>query len=288
MKRQSILGAIAALGIISGSIAATTLMGTTPARADDWPSSGDRPAWSQRCDRDWDNAYCNPKVNPNGGRDWSDSEFNRDRDSWNGDRDREYSREQDRWGNSDRGTEQERDREYWRSQQHRSSSARLAEGTYIPTYPDRSGRRIVLRGSERYPLTLIVSQDVGSSRRGRVTLPRNSRIEGELVPTGRGYRFEANRVRFPNGQQARIWAVSNAIRQNDGDDRDDRRDANRSNGAGLILSSILGRSNSSSSSVSGDIYDRYPNAQRDLVVIYPDRSLDLRLTRDFVMDWRNF
>jgi Ni/Co efflux regulator RcnB len=279
MKRQSILGAVTALGIISSSIASTTLMGTTAALADDWSNSNDRPAWSQRCDRDWDNTYCNPKVAPIGDRDWSDPYFNRNQSLGNG--------EQDRWGNSDRVTERERDSEYWRNQQ-RSSSARLPEGTDIPTYFDRGGRRIVLRRSERYPLTLIVSQDVGYSRRGRVTLPRNSRIEGELVPTRNGYRFEANRVRFPNGQQQKIWAVSNTLRQNNVYDRDVRRDDNLSSGAGGILGSIFGRSNSTDDRVRGDIYDRYPNAQRDVAIISPDRSLDLRLTRDFVMDWRNF
>jgi hypothetical protein len=243
MERQGILRAIVALGIISGSIVSTPLIGASAARAADWPSSGALAQWNNR--------------------------------------------EQDRWGNPDRSTEQERDRENWRNQ-NRSSNARLAEGTYIPTYPERSGRRIVLRRSERYPLTLVVSQDVGSSRRGRAILPRDSRIEGELVPTGRGYRFEANRVRLPNGQQATLLAVSNTIRQNDFNYRDNRRDIDLSSGAGSILGAIFGRSNSSDDRSRGDIYDRYPNERRDLVVIYPDRSLELRLTRDFVRDWRNF
>jgi hypothetical protein len=288
MKPQNIFGAVTALGILSSSIASTTLMGTTAALADDWPNSNDRPAWSQRCDRNWDNAYCNPKVNPNNNQGWSDPNFDRNQDTWNRDGDQGYSRDQDQWRNSNQGQWQSRDQEYWRNHR-KSSSVRLSEGTSIPAYPERAGRRIVLRGQERYPLTLIVSQDVGrSSGRGFAALPRNSRIEGELVPDLNGYRFEANQVRFPNGQQSRIWATSNVVRQNDAYDRDYRRDSTSSTRGESLLSTIFGRSNSSDSTVRGDIYGRYPNDRQDLVVISPDQSLNLRLTRDFVMDWRNF
>jgi hypothetical protein len=279
MKRQNILGAITALGLISGSMASASLIGTTAVQADDWSSSDDRPAWSQRCDRNWDNAYCNPKVDDSRAQGWIDSVQVRNQDPW--------IRNQDRWDNS-RGQWQSRDPDQWQDQD-RSRRARLSAGTYIPTYSDRYGRRIVLRRQERYPLTLVVSQDIlgRPSHRGRVALPRNSRIEGELVPTRDGYRFEAERVRFPNGRYEQIWALSNVVRQNDRYDRYDRRDANVSSGAASILSSILGRTNSNSS-VLGDVFDRYPNARRELVVIYPDQSLDLKLTRDFVVDWRNF
>jgi hypothetical protein len=300
MKLQSIFGAVTALGILSSSIAATTLMGTTAAFADDWPNSNDRPAWSQRCDRNWDNAYCNPKVNPNNNQRWSEQDFNRNQDTWNQDGDQGYSRDPDQWRNSNQGQWQSRDREYWRNHR-RTFTVRLSEGTSIPAYSERSGRRIVLRGQERYPLTLIVSQDVGrTSRGGVVALPRNSRIEGELVPSPNGYRFEANQVRLPNGQQSRLWATSSVVRQNNDDayDRDYRRDSTSSTRGESLLSAIFGRSNSSDSAVRGDIYsrypderypnERYPNDRRDLVVINPDQSFDLRLTRDFVMDWRNF
>jgi hypothetical protein len=297
MKRQSILRAVTALGIISGSIASVTLMGTNAALADDWPDSNDRPAWSQRCDRNWDNAYCNPKVNSNHNQDWSDPDQNQNQDSlhryewrnrnqgsWNGNRDQWENRDQDplsqdQWDN--------RNPDQWQTQK-RAFGARLSSGKSIPAYPERSGRRIVLRRYERYPLTLVVSQDVSQMYRGRAVLPRNSRIEGELVPVRDGYRFEADRVRFPNGRQERIWAVSNTFGTNDTYDRNDRNEAQVSSGAAGILSAILGRSTSSNSTVIGDVFDRYPNSRRDLVVIYPQRSLDLRLTRDFVMDWRNF
>jgi hypothetical protein len=248
------------------------MMGTSAAIADDWQRSGQQPAWSQRCDRNWDNDYCNPKVNSPRDPEWDSNQDqwqNHDSDQWRRDQERWQSRDQDEWRNRDR-----------------YSRSRLASGTYIPTFPERQ-RRIVLRRSESYPLTLIVDQSVGETRRGQAVLPRGSRIEGELVPRRSGYRFESNQVRFPNGRSQDFWSVSDIIRSDRAFDRNDRNDANVSNGALSILAAILGRSNASNSVVLGDAYERYPNSRRDLAVIYPDR-IDLRLTRDFVTDRRNF
>lgn len=271
MKSQRILGSMTALGIAGSAVFALTV-GTSPASADDWPSSNQQPAWSQRCDRDWDNDYCNPKANSNRSEAWD-----RNQDRWQSRDPDEWDRNQDKWS--------DRDQSEWRNQD-RYSRTRLLSGTYIPTSPERQ-RRVVLRRSERYPFTLVVTENVGEmNRRGRAILPRGSRIEGELVPTRSGYRFESDQVRFPNGKRERIWAVSSTIRSNNTFDRNDRNETNVSNGALTILSSILGRSDSSNT-ILGDVFERYPNSRRDLAVIYPER-IDLRLTRDFVKDWRNF
>ncbi|WP_404786383.1 hypothetical protein [Altericista sp. CCNU0014] len=280
MKSTRMLGSIAALGIISCS-AVSAITTATAALADDWQSSDKRPAWSQRCDRDWDNEYCNPKTNTNRLEDWSGQE------RWQTVQDRWDDRNEDRWWNPNLNRWEYRNEDR-SSDRNRFFRNRLLEGTYIPAYPERR-RRIVLRRSERYPLTVVVSEDVrGTLRRGRTVLPRNSRIDGELVPVRGGYRFESDRVRFPNGRSERIWAVSQVIGLNNTYDRYDRSEANLSSGAAGILGAILGRPNSSSSVILGDVFDRYPNSRRDLVVLYPDRSLDLRLTRDFATDWRNF
>jgi hypothetical protein len=282
MKSTRMLGSIAALGIISSSVVSAMTIGTA-ALADDWQSSDERPAWSQRCDRDWDNEYCNPKINVNRSENWSGQErWETIQDRWD-----DRARDSDRWWNRDLNRWEYRD-DNQRSNRNRFVRNQLSEGTYIPAYPERR-RRIVIRRSERYPLTVVVSENVnGTLRRGRTILPRDSRIDGELVPFRGGYRFESDRVRFPNGRSEKIWAVSNAISLNNTYDRYDRSEANLSTGAAGILDAILGRPNSSRGVILGDVFDRYPNSRRDLVVLYPDRSLDLRLTRDFVMDWRNF
>jgi hypothetical protein len=255
MKSTRMLGSIAALGIISSSVVSAMTIGTA-ALAEDRQLFDQRPAWSQR----WETVQ----------------------DRWD-----ERERDSERWWNRDLNRWEYRDNNQ-RSERNRFSRNQLSEGTYIPAYPERR-RRIVLRRSERYPLTVVVSENVnGTFRGGRTILPRNSRIDGELVPVRGGYRFESDRVRFPNGRSERIWAVSNVISINNVYDRYDRSEANLSTGAAGILDAILGRSASSRSVILGDVFERYPNSRRDLVVLYPDQSLDLRLTRDFVMNWRNF
>ncbi len=250
MKSQRIFGSIAALGLAVSSITSAMMIGASQAIADDRPSLNDRPTLN----RDWNRIQV---QNP--------------------------------WGNEDQGQLQRRDQGQFQNQD-RFSRNRLSAGTTISAYPERR-QRIVLRRSERYPLTLVVSEDVGEfsrSRRGRAILPRGSRIEGELVPTRSGYRFESRQVRLPNGRNEEFWAISRSIRPNSSFDRYDRNLDGASSGAQGILNAILGRSNSSGSVYSGDVFERYPNARRDLVVIYPDQTLDLRLTREFVRDQRNF
>lgn len=283
MKRKRLFGSIGVLGAIACSIVSAMTLGTAAARADDWPATNERPAWSQRCDRDWDNEYCNPKTKANRSEKWDDpQDWRQVQDRWG-----QQNQDADRWWNRDLGRWETRDEDR-RSSQNRFFRNRLSAGTYISAYPERR-RRIVLRRSESYPLTLIVNSDLGGNfRRGRTVFPPNSRIEGELVPARGGYRFESDRIRFPNGRSERIWATSNILSLDNAYDRDDRSEANVSSGAAGILNAILGRLSSSNSVILGDIFERYPNSRRDLVVFYPDRTLDLRLTRDFVADWRGF
>ncbi len=257
MKSQRIFGSIAALGLAVSGITSVMTIGAPKALADDnWIFSKDRPVWNQRCDRNWDSEYCNPKINPGSNGQWSN---------------------QGQWQNQDK-----------------FFGYRLSAGTTILAYPERR-QRIVLRRSERYPLTLVVSEDVGGGggawrfRNSRAVLPRGSQIEGALVPTQNGYRFESSRVRLPNGRREQIWAISNTIRPNNSFDRYDRNSDGVSSEAQRILNAIIfGRANTSGSIYSGDIFARYPNSRRDLVVIYPDQTLKLTLTREFVRDQRNF
>jgi hypothetical protein len=154
-------------------------------------------------------------------------------------------------------------------------------GTAIPTSIDNQRQIVLRRGArDRASLTLIVNRDV-ANRWGRVVIPRDSRrIEGELIYRDGGYRFESDRIRFPNGRSEDISAVSRIIDRNDDYYDRGRRRTNVSNAAVLIISSIL--SGSSNSNVFGDIFDpRDSGSRRGEIFIYPDRDLNLRLTRDF-------
>jgi hypothetical protein len=258
MERRRIVGSLVAASMVLAGFVMPLTLNPTIARADDeewrWEDHDQR----ARCDRfPWSND-CQRDRND---RDWRDRDNNAD--GWN---------RNDRWN---RGTDR-----------------RLSSGTLIPARVER-GRRIVLRRDEEYPLRLRVTDDVRSNYRGRVVIPEDSVIEGNLIPYRDGYRFEAEEIRLRNGGTEDIEAVSSTLY---GDDREDRGGGLGgilgdgtliSSAASIILESILGRrieTGGISSSVLGGIFDRSPRARRELAVIYPNRDIDLRLTRDFRRD----
>jgi hypothetical protein len=185
----------------------------------------------------------------------------------------------------DRLERNNRDRD-WRDRygNRRSYDLRLSEGTTIPTRVSRQGR-IVLRRGEQYSLRLVTDQDLYSDRSDRVVIPRGSIIDGVLVPYRGGYRFESKYVELRNGGQKDILAVSDVIDTRDRYIRSND-DSILSPAASILLRTIIGRSITPDSDRIGDIFDRDDRARRDLVVIYPNRDLDLRLSRDFVLRYR--
>jgi hypothetical protein len=170
----------------------------------------------------------------------------------------------------------------WYNSNNRYRNRRLVAGTRIPTQSYRQGR-IVLRRWERHPLTLVAENRVTNYRTDRVVIPDGSVIRGALVPFNRGYRFESSTVTFPNSRRASISAVSRVIDGRDSFDSDSRDDFVLTPAALLILSYLFGRSDNVSPLSLGNMFNRYPNVRRDLVVVRPNQDLDLRLTRDFVL-----
>jgi hypothetical protein len=250
MKRRNIFQSAMAAGLALSSIAISTLMlGSSAVLADDYTDSQLREA----CRYNSNNAFCDQLERNNRDRDWR-LEDSRD-SNW-----------RDRYGN------------------RRSYDLRLSEGTTIPTRVSRQGR-IVLRRGEQYSLRLITDKDLYSDRSDRIVIPRGSVIDGVLVPYRRGYRFESQRVTIRNGDQKDIWAVSDVIDSKDRYIRSND-DSILSPAASILLRTIIGRSITPDSDRIGDIFDRDSRARRDLIVIYPDRDLDLRLSRDFVLRYR--
>lgn len=172
----------------------------------------------------------------------------------------------------------------FRDRNSRIRRGRVYEGTIIQTKADRRDR-IVLERNETLPLTLYVEQDVRDRNNRYVVLPRGSRIEGRLRPKRGGVRFVADDVILRNGRRYDLDAESDIIYP---DRRVDRTASNTrvSDAARIILSSVLGRSNSGI----GDVFSRRSDrdifgssrsrARRDIVVVYPDQDLDLYLTSD--------
>jgi hypothetical protein len=258
MKRRNIFQSVMAAGLALSSVAMSTpILGSSVALADDYNNS---PAPLETCRNNSDPDYCyrierdrERSLRENRDRDWRVEDV-RDRD-W-----------RDRYGN------------------RRNYDLRLSEGTFIPTRMSRQGR-IVLRRGEQYSLRLVTDRDLRSERGNRVVIPRGSSIYGVLVPYRRGYRFESQYVTLRNGGQTDISAVSDVIDSRDRYIRSND-DSILSPAASIILGTLIGRSITPDSDRLGDIFDRDSRARRDLVVIYPNRDLDLRLSRDFVLRYR--
>jgi hypothetical protein len=258
MKRRNIFQSTMAAGLALSSVVMSILvLGSSAALADDDDDDTNSWEWRERCEQSLNPSYC------------AQIERNRDRDGRIEDngllriedyRDRDW---RDRYGN------------------RRRYDLRLSEGTSIPTRVSRQGR-IVLRRGEQYSLRLITDRDLISERSDRVVIPRGSSIYGVLLPYRGGYRFESQYVTLRNGGQRDIWAVSDVIDSRDRYIRSED-DSILSPAASIILGTLIGRSITPDSDRLGDIFDRDSRARRDLIVIYPNRDLDLRLSRDFVL-----
>jgi hypothetical protein len=292
MKRQNIGLPIMAVGFALTSVFSVLTLGASVASADD--DYGQQPAWSYRCDRNWNPLYCLPNSGNTRDR-WNNRIWRKSQDSR---RTQDWRRAQDWCNNQDWRNNRDWNNQDWRRAQDWCNSQdwrdnpdwqqsdrqrQLLTGTAIPTSIDNRRQIVLRRGArDRASLTLIVNRDV-ENRWGRVVIPRDSRIEGELIYRDGGYRFESDRIRFPNGRSEDISAISRTIDSNDDYYDRSRRRTNVSNAAILIISSIL--SGSSNSNVLDNVFDpRDSGSRRGEIFIYPDQDLNLRLTRDFSRD----
>ncbi|MGF1601246.1 MAG: hypothetical protein ACFCU8_04370 [Thermosynechococcaceae cyanobacterium] len=159
---------------------------------------------------------------------------------------------------------------------------RIEEGTTIETKA-ASRDRIVLEKNETLPLTLYVDQDLRDDYNRYIVIPRESRIEGRLRPKNGGVYFVADHLVLRNGRRYSLKAESNIIYPDRQTGRSSAGNSRVTDAARAILSSVLGGSNSRIGDVFGrsdeDIF-RSSRRSRDVVVIYPNQDLDLRLTSD--------
>lgn len=186
-----------------------------------------------------------------------------------------YGDRDDRW--EDRRNDQWEDRHGDRSQFNRG---RLYEGRTIRTSA-KNRDRLVIRKNDDLSLTLYIDEDIRADDTGRVIIPRESRIEGRLRSRDGGTQFEAKHLILPNGRRYDLDARSEIIYPN-------RRTASRrtrtSSGAREILATILGDIRREDTSRRDDDFGSSSSRDRDLIVVYPNRDLDLRLTKDLKID----
>ena len=166
----------------------------------------------------------------------------------------------------DRNDEERNDRYEDRDDRFESEvrSGRLTAGTVLPVAYSGS-ERIVLRRDERYPLTLTITRDLRDNR-NRVLIPSGSQVEGEFRPVKDGVQFVARRLVLRNGETYTINAISRII-YSARDLDDDLRNTRISDTARVIIGSVLGNG-------------RNTRDGSNLIVVYPNRDLDLTLRSD--------
>lgn len=274
MKRQSLFKPILVAALTVSSAVPSLFLSASSAKADDYNDS--IRARNEYCTRYPNVWICN--QNNSDWRNQNNSDWrNQNNSDWRNQHDRDWrNQNNDDWRNRNGNSDWRRD--------SRREDLRLSSGAYISTRAYRQGR-IVLRRGEQYSYQLITDRDLMSDRGSGVVIPRGSIIEGVLVPYRNGYRFEARTVSLSNGTRQNISAVSDVIASENQYSRGGG--SVLSPAASVILGTLLGRRiDSNSDSQWSDIFNRDSRARRDLVVVYPNRDLDLKLKRDFVVSSR--
>jgi hypothetical protein len=167
----------------------------------------------------------------------------------------------------------------------------IPDGTRIPVYYEKR-EKIVVAPDETVPITLQVAANI-RSRQGRILIPAGTDISGDLEPERDGVRFVAKELEL-DGDKIRFDAVSQVV--------DEREEVNRNNtgsivkgaaigaGAAAILAAVTGDrkiglgeilGGAGIGAVGGWVLGR--NKKREVIVIDPDRELELTLQSDLAL-----
>ena len=170
----------------------------------------------------------------------------------------------------------------------------IPAGTRIPVRYNKS-QKILVAPDETTSLTLTVASDI-TNRKGNVLVPSGTQIVGQLEPAEKGSRFVARELVFNSEQRRDIDATSRVIT------RTERITKGASSGsiiegaaaggaAAALISGVTGNHHipvgavlggAGAGAVGGLLLGR---RQGDVVVIYPERDLDLRLGSDLPVSY---
>ncbi|AFZ11209.1 S-layer domain-containing protein [Crinalium epipsammum PCC 9333] len=171
---------------------------------------------------------------------------------------------------------------------------RISSGTNIPTNYDKE--RILLTPNESVPLTLKVAANI-TTREGRVLIPAESQVAGQLQPGEGGVRFVAQTLIMPDGTQMPINAISSAITKTQTVTKGANvgtliRNAALGAGAAAAITGVTGDRTINTGEVLGGagigtLLGLFLGRDRvDLVVVEPNTDLNLQLTQDLVVNAR--
>jgi len=164
----------------------------------------------------------------------------------------------------------------------------LPTGTIIPTRYEKE--KIVVTPTETAKITLTVDSDIRSAS-GAVIIPANSKIEGELRPSGDGTQFVAQELVLDNSNRYSIDASSDLITRRETISK--RSDPRWFEGiaigavAASVLGEVLGKIQlwqvlgGAGVGALGSLLIRNNN-QVEVIVVDPATDLNLRLNSDFL------
>lgn len=174
---------------------------------------------------------------------------------------------------------------------------RIPSGTTLPVRYEQD--RILVTQNETVPLTLTVAANITTAD-GRVLIPVNSQVVGELRPSGDGTQFVAQELVLVNGERISLDANSEVITETE-------TVREGTNVSSLIRNAAIGTAAAAAiSAVTGDdaiateelllgagagalvtlIQQFLGRNSVELVVIEPDTDLDLTLEEDLVISAR--
>ncbi|NER06558.1 MAG: hypothetical protein F6K17_30235 [Okeania sp. SIO3C4] len=172
------------------------------------------------------------------------------------------------------------------------SVARIPAGTLIPVEYEEA-EKVVLSPDESMTLELTVAQDVRDVQ-GRVIIPFGSLVVGQLQPVSDGTQFVAEQLIIGGRRRFRFDAISKVVTDTEqirkgADAGDILKGAAVGGAAATLLSGITGDkviatervlAGAGLGALAGVLLGR---EKAEVVVIYPEEDLDLRLRSDFAL-----
>ena len=170
--------------------------------------------------------------------------------------------------------------------------ARVSAGTIIPIRYEEADK-IIVTPDETASFTLTVAADILDSS-GRLAIPLGSLIEGEMQPSGRGTQFVARDLILYNSEERLLIDADSAVISN-------TRTITRRSNPDILRGAAIGAAAAGVlSEIFGDLdwYEVLAGAgvgilaellirgdeEVEVVVIDPDRDLDLKLQSDLFVD----
>lgn len=174
---------------------------------------------------------------------------------------------------------------------------RIPAGTTIPVRYEQD--KILLMDDETLPVSLTVATNITTTD-GKLLIPRDSRVVGELRPSNGGTQFVAQQLIFPNGDRKSFNATSETISTTE-------TIRSGSSVTGLIKNAAIGSAAAAAiSAVTGDrnvtagevligtgggalasLIQRFLGLNSvDVLVVNPDTDLNLTLDNDLVVSVR--